>query len=157
MLSSNIKRNSISIFLTVAAISLSFNSCMNKESSNKESNTSEIEMDEPKGVNNVAYKWGKMALNATAYATERFTPRPTITSRYLGLIFISVFDAWSRYDDKAIPVYLQNVERRPIEEPNLSNKEIAISYAAYGTMMEYYYSDSVIFKKYSTTLNIFPK
>ena len=51
---------------------------------------------EPKGVNNVAYKWGEMALTATANDTERFNPRPTITSRYLGLIFVAVFDAWSR-------------------------------------------------------------
>tara|TARA_B110000503_G_scaffold18035_1_gene26358 strand:+ start:1220 stop:1456 length:237 start_codon:yes stop_codon:yes gene_type:complete len=52
-----------------------------------------------------------MALTATANDTERFKPRPTITSRYLGLISVAVFDAWSRYDEKAIPVYLQDVEK----------------------------------------------
>jgi hypothetical protein len=67
------------------------------------------EVTEPMGSENVAYKWGHLALEATALDTERFTPRPTVTSRYLGLIFTAVFDAWSRYDPRAIPVYLDGV------------------------------------------------
>lgn len=54
---------------------------------------------EPTGKNNVAYQWGYMALEGTANDTDRFKPRPTITSRYLGLIFTSMFDAWTRYFD----------------------------------------------------------
>ena len=114
------------------------------------------EVDQPKGADNIAYKWGKMALLATANDTERFNPRPTITSRYLGLIFTSVFDAWSRYDSTAIPVYLQEVSRRPTEEHTLSNKEIAISYAAYRTMSEYYYSDSLLFRQFMIDLGLDP-
>ena len=105
-------------------------------------------MPEPTGVDNVAYMWGEMALEATALDTERFTPRPTITSRYLGLIFTAVFDAWSRYDEKAIPVYLEGVDRRSLDEMTPKNKEIAISYAALRTMNEYYYSDKVLFEKF---------
>ena len=112
--------------------------------------------EEPKGVENVAYKWGKIALDATASDTEKFKPRPTITSRYLGLIFISIFDAWSRYDENAIPVYLKNTERRPIAEQTLSNKEIAISYAAFGAMKEYYYSDTEMFRKFMIELGLDP-
>lgn len=102
--------------------------------------------DEPIGSNNIAYKWGQMALIATANDTERFRPRPTITSRYLGLIFVAMFDAWSRYDEKAIPVYLQQVARRPANERMLKNKEIAISYAAFRAMSEYYYKDKALFE-----------
>ena len=105
-------------------------------------------MEAPKGNENVAYRWGEMALEATALDTERFAPRPTITSRYLGLIFTSIFDAWSRYDDKAIPVYMDGVERRPAEEHSLKNKEIAISYAALRAMNEYFYSDKALFEKF---------
>ncbi len=108
------------------------------------------------GVDNIAYKWGEMALTATANDTEKFKPRPTITSRYLGLIFVSVFDAWSRYDEKAIPVYLTGVDRRPEEEQSLKNKEIAISYAAYRTMIEYYYSDKVLFEDFMKELGLDP-
>ncbi len=99
----------------------------------------------PLGEDNLAYKWGAIALEATARDTERFNPRPTITSRYLGLIFISIFDAWSYYDEKAIPVYDAGIEKRPKAEHTLENKRKAISYAAYRAMSEYYYSDSTLF------------
>src|SRR5690242_6537332 len=91
-----------------------------------------------RGKNNLAYKWGEISMSCTADDTEKFKPRPTVTSRYLGLIWTAVFDAWSRYDEKAIPVYLKNVPRRPAVEHSLRNKETAISYAAYRTMMEYF-------------------
>ena len=100
-----------------------------------------------RGRNNIAYKWGDISMIATANDTERFNPRPTVTSRYLGLIWTAVFDAWSRYDQVAIPVYLKNVKRRPEKEHNLNNKETAISYAAFRTMMEYFASDSLMLKK----------
>jgi hypothetical protein len=61
------------------------------------------EVKEPTGKNNIAYKWGEVALTATANDTEKFKPRPTVTSRILGLIWTAVFDAWSRYDAKATP------------------------------------------------------
>ena len=114
------------------------------------------ETPEPRGIENLAYRWGEMALQATANDTERFQPRPTITSRYLGLIFIAVFDAWSRYDEGAIPVYLDNVERRPVGEHSLSNKEIAISYAAYRAMSEYYFSDIQLFSGFMEELGLDP-
>lgn len=112
-------------------------------SANKES----IHEAEPRGKDNLAYKWGVISMDATADDTEWFKPRPTVTSRFLGLIWTAVFDAWSRYDEHAVPVYLKNIERRPAEERTLQNKEIAISYAAYRTMMEYYYSDSTMLRK----------
>lgn len=111
---------------------------------------------EPQGKDNLAYRWGKMVLKATANDTERFNPRPTITSRYLGLIFTAIFDAWSRYDENANPVFLQNAGRRPAEEHALKNKEIAISYAAFGALMEYFYSDSTMFREYMTSLGLDP-
>lgn len=103
--------------------------------------------EEPRGANNLAYKWGKVILEATANDTERFRPRPTVTSRMLGLICTAEFDAWSRYDAKAKPVYLKNVERVAEENRTLKNKETAISYAAYRAMLTYYFSDSVLLRK----------
>ncbi len=114
-------------------------------------------VEEPRGVENLAYRWGEMALQATANDTERFQPRPTVTSRYLGLIFIAIFDAWSRYDDKASPVYLNGVARRPSDEQTLKNKEIAISYAAYKAMTEYYYSDEKLFSEFMRELGFDPE
>lgn len=111
--------------------------------------------EEPKGADNMAYRWGHIALESTALDTERFRPRPTITSRYLGLIFTSVFDAWSRYDEKAIPVMLK-AERRPTAEQTLRNKEIAISYAALRTMNEYYFTDSLLWKSHMREMGFDP-
>ena len=129
--------------------------CKEKQDQNTQKETAKSE--EPRGVDNLAYQWGQMALTATANDTERFQPRPTVTSRYLGLIFISVFDAWSRYDKTAIPVYLEGTERRPLEEHNLKNKEIAISYAAYRAMSEYYYSDKELFADFMRELGLDPE
>ena len=111
---------------------------------------------EPIGIDNLAYKWGEMALTATANDTDRFTPRPTITSRYLGLIFVAIFDAWSRYDQQATPVYLNGIDRRPPNEQYLKNKEIAISYAAFRAMNEYYYSDKDLFTQFMRDLGFDP-
>jgi len=115
-----------------------------------------IQVAEPKGIDNIVYKWGQIALQATANDTEKFKPRPTITSRYLALIFVSVFDAWSRYDSKAIPVYLNGVERQELNGQNLKNKEIAISYAAFRTMNEYYFSDKELFANFMKQLGLDP-
>ncbi len=127
-----------------------------KEGNRTGESRNNIAMLEPTGTENIAYKWGEMALTATANDTERFKPRPTITSRYLGLIFVAVFDAWSRYDEKAIPVYLDDVERRPKIEHTLKNKEIAISYAAFRAMNEYYYSDKEQFEHFMRQLGLDP-
>jgi hypothetical protein len=108
---------------------------------NKQANVAEAT-----GAENLAYKWGKIALEATANDTEKFRPRPTVTSRMLGLVWTAVFDAWSRYDAKAVPVYLKNVERVPVNNRSLKNKEAAISYAAYKMMRTYFYSDSVMLR-----------
>jgi hypothetical protein len=108
------------------------------------------------GAENIAYKWGKMALDATANDTERFNPRPTITSRFLGLTFTAVFDAWSRYDDTAIPVYLEGISRLPEDQRTIANKEKAISYAAFRALSEYYFTDIPMFRDLMVELGYDP-
>ena len=144
-------------YLFVAILGLSFLlGCKDKPVHKTEVSQETMQLEEARGVDNIAYKWGAIALEATANDTEMFKPRPTITSRYLGLIFVSIFDAWTRYDKKAIPVYMENVERRPDKECTLKNKEIAISYAAYRAMSEYYYSDSILFRNFMVELGLDP-
>src|SRR5688500_1579766 len=118
-------RKNFTFFLFFSLIA---SSCFNLPSSTKEN-----EAGEPAGAQNRAYQLGKLSLECTANDTERFNPRPTVTSRILALVWTAVFDAWSRYDQDAIPLYLTEVERRPVHEQTLANKEIAISYAAYRT------------------------
>lgn len=118
--------------------------------------TKRDDVPEPYGINNMAYKWGKISLELTANDTERFRPRPTVTSRILALVWTSIFDAWSRYDEKALPVYLSSVERRPLSKQTLKNKEKAISYAAYRAMLEYYFADSALLRSKMSELGFDP-
>ncbi|HMQ49968.1 MAG TPA: vanadium-dependent haloperoxidase [Saprospiraceae bacterium] len=135
--------NRISLLFVWIVGSLIFSSCKNQQGT--EAATAQAVA---KGEDNVAYKIGALALVATANDTEKFNPRPTITSRYLGLIFTAVFDAWSRFDEQATPVYLADVERRPVAEQTEENKKIAICYAAYRAMNEYFFSDSLLFRQF---------
>jgi hypothetical protein len=141
-------------FLLILMLAVSFFACKNE--AGQENGQTSTAVEEPTGVENLAYKWGEMVLIATANDTEKFKPRPTLTSRYIGLIFVAIFDAWSRYDEKATPVYLSGVDRRPGEEQLLKNKEIAISYAAYRALNEYYYSDKALFAEFMTELGLDP-
>ena len=129
-------------FLLVVSTLILNQSCFNPGRS-----ANENRIVDPLGPNNLAYKWGKISLECTANDTENFRPRPTITSRILALTWTSVFDAWSRYDATATPLYLTSIERRPASEHTLKNKEIAISYAAYRAMLHYYFSDSTLLRK----------
>lgn len=130
--------------------------CGPKTAEKEAGSKNEMASSEPTGEENLVYKWSEIALTATAYDTERYTPRPTITSRILGLLYVAVFDAWSRYDENAIPVYLEGVERRPSGEHNLENKEIAISYAALGALKEYYHADTALFNNFMDDLGLDP-
>ncbi|MCF1716622.1 vanadium-dependent haloperoxidase [Flavihumibacter sp. RY-1] len=111
---------------------------------------------EPTGKNNRAHQWGEVIMTCTANDTDRFRPRPTVTSRFLGLIWTAAYDAWSRYDDKAVPVYLSDVERRPAVERTLKNKELAISYAVYRTALIYFYADSLLLKETMIKMGLNP-
>ena len=65
----------------------------------------------------------------------------------LALVWTAAFDAWSRYDEKATPFYLKDVARQPASAMTNDNKEKAISYALYRSMLVYYYSDSLLLKQ----------
>lgn len=106
------------------------------------------------GAANLAYQWGKISLELTANDTERFRPRPTVTSRILGLVWTAIYDAWSRYDSTAKPVYLHHVERRPISEYTEKNKEITISFAAYEALKQFYFADTIILGDYMSSLGM---
>lgn len=144
--------------LFVAAILMLFvlGACNGSSPSENQEKKDSVLVNEPTGENNLAYKWCKLALTATANDTERFRPRPTVTSRMLALVFVSIFDAWSAYDKDAIPMYMTGVEKRPDAEQTLENKEEAISYAAYFSLSEYFYSDTVLFDNFMDSLGYNP-
>ncbi len=137
-----------SILFVNFIVVVSFLSCSSKQSSD----SNEGQSWEP----NRAYSWGQVVLEATANDTEKFSPRPSVTSRILGLIATGMYDAWTRFDDVHVPVYLTDVPRVENSSRTLANKEIAISYAAYRTAMEYFFSDSLLLTEYMMGLGLDP-
>jgi hypothetical protein len=69
--------------------------------------------------------------NAILQAVRTVKPGPTVVARALAVAHTAMFNAWSAYDDVAVPTILRPGWRRPPAERTLANKEEAISYAGY--------------------------
>ena len=83
----------------------------------------------PRASDNVVLKWNEQLLN-----TIRRNPKttgPTIAARAMGILNTAIYDAWAPYDPVAVGTRLLGQFRRPDAEDTLSNKNEAISYAAY--------------------------
>jgi hypothetical protein len=88
-----------------------------------------------------AYKWLEITLEASGRDVERYGARPTILSRTMAIVLTSMYDAWAAYDAKAVGTRLGDKLRRPADEHTQANKERAIAYAAYRSLM-YVYPES---------------
>ena len=104
-------RRNFSTFLVVAATVLSL--------------SAQIRQD------NAALRWNRIALIHTRAAKLG----PPMVARALAMVQTSVFDAWAAYDDKAVGTRLGASLRRPANERTLSNKSIAIAYAAHTVLI----------------------
>jgi hypothetical protein len=82
-------------------------------------------------TSNSVLLWNNTALQAVQ--NTKFAP--PMTSRALSILQTSVFDAWAAYDPVAIGTQSGDVQR-PSEENTLTNKNEAISYAAYRTLVD---------------------
>ena len=88
-----------------------------------------------------AYQWLETLLEASGRDAIRNKPRPTILSRTDAIILTAMYDAWAAYDDKALGTRLGAKLRRPKAERTQANKEKAIAYAAYRTLLFVYPED----------------
>lgn len=89
----------------------------------------------------LAYRWLDIAEEATAREVDRRAARPTIISRTLAIWATAMYDAWAAYDEKAIGSRLGDKLRRPVAERTQANKEKAISYASYQSLLYVYPED----------------
>jgi hypothetical protein len=89
-----------------------------------------------------AYQWLEVLLDASGRDAERNLPRPTILSRTMGVVLTSMYDAWAAYDDLAIGTRLGDKLRRPPAERTRANKEKAIAYSAYRSLLFVYPEDA---------------
>ncbi len=85
-----------------------------------------------------AYRWVDIMLDVAANDVERIGARPTILSRQMAIPATAMFDAWAAYDAHAVGTRLLGKLRRPGKERTRENKEEAIAYAMYRTMIDQY-------------------
>jgi hypothetical protein len=96
--------------------------------------------------------WNNVAL--TAIRTAR--TGPTIASRTLAIVHTAMYDAWAAYDGVAIATRLGATLRRPAAEHTPGNKTIAISYAAYHTLLDQFPSQKAAFDAQMAALGLNP-
>ncbi|MGZ3447565.1 MAG: vanadium-dependent haloperoxidase, partial [Myxococcaceae bacterium] len=89
-----------------------------------------------------AYRWLDFVLEASGRDAVRNKPRPTILSRADAVVLTAMYDAWAAYDAKAVGTRLGGKLRRPKAERTLANKEQAIAFAAYRTLLFLYPEDA---------------
>lgn len=106
-------------------------SCKNEQASISTQNHS--------GKTNPVYEWAEILLQAVARDTERFNPRPTVSSRLLAFVCISVYDAWTRYDEHAEAIYLTGIDKTGTQ----LGKVFAIESAAYHAIRLNFPADSI--------------
>ena len=85
-----------------------------------------------------AYRWLEITLEASGRDVDRVGARPTILARTMAIVLTSMYDAWAAYDDKALGTQLGDDLRRPADERTQANKEEAIAYAAYRSLLFVY-------------------
>ncbi len=90
----------------------------------------------PKHNPSASYQWLDILLEAAADDVDRVGARPTILSRQMAIPLTAAFDAWAAYDEKAVGTIFGGELRRPAAERTQKNKETAIAYAMYRTLID---------------------
>jgi len=90
---------------------------------------------------NVTCEWDQLMLDAIALNP----PAPTATTWKMHFVFSAIYDAWSMYDDEALPYYADPSLKRPAKEHTLANRHKAISYAAYAALSRVYIVQTPLF------------
>ncbi|MEP6756119.1 MAG: vanadium-dependent haloperoxidase [Chthonomonadales bacterium] len=81
---------------------------------------------------------------------------PPMTARAIGMVATAIFDAWAAYDPIAIGTRLGGQLRRPLAEQSITNKQIAISFAAYRTLLDLFPTEKPRFDTMMSTLGYNP-
>jgi hypothetical protein len=83
-------------------------------------------------ADNVVLQWNRVLLAAIAETNTS----PPIASRAIAITHTAMFDAWAAYDAVAVSTRLGGTLRRPDSERTLENKQQAISFAAYRSLLD---------------------
>lgn len=93
-------------------------------------------------ASNASLQWTEELLTSASNSTIG----PPAIARSLGIVSTAGFDAWAAYDAKAIGTRLGGSLRRPAAERTIANKQKAISYAMYRTLLNLYPSQADRFR-----------
>src|SRR3989442_1496018 len=139
MISFSARRNEIVLASVILALLVGVGSALQA----RQASTPAVIHRAPNDRPTVAYKWLEVLLEASGRDVDRHGARPTILSRTMAIVLTAMYDAWAAYDDKAIGTRLGATLRRPHQEHTQKNKETAISYAAFRSLLDVYPEDSV--------------
>ncbi|MBI1858060.1 MAG: phosphoesterase [Candidatus Melainabacteria bacterium] len=92
-------------------------------------------------VGNVVLRWNQ----ATLLAISNVSISAPVLNRVLAIVHTGIYDAWSAYDPIAVSTTFGSSLRRPASEHTIQNKEEAISFAAYRTLLDLLPSQKDIF------------
>ncbi|MDB9372049.1 vanadium-dependent haloperoxidase [Nodularia sphaerocarpa] len=97
-------------------------------------------------------EWNEVALQAIRDTRTA----PTVVARNLAIVHTGIFDAWAAYDSKAVGTTLGGTLRRSATERTIENKEEAISFAAYRTLVDLFPTQVNAFDMKMTSLGYDP-
>ena len=100
---------------------------------------------------NVVVQWDEVTLQAI----RDTRPGPTPAARALAMVHTAIYDAWAAYDAVAVDtrqrLRVTPTLRQLTAERTLANKEKAISYAAYATLVDLFPTQQPAFDEQMTT------
>ena len=100
----------------------------------------------------IAFRWDDTALQAISAVK----PGPPMVARSMGIVHTCMFDAWAAYDPVAVGTRSGGALRRPAAERTRSNKEKAISYAAYRALVDVLPTQKALFDSQMSALGFDP-
>jgi hypothetical protein len=101
------------------------------------------------GEGSVVLTWNDAALKAVSLKARKVP----VTARALYLLHQAMYDAWSLYDAKALPVYLDVSLKRPAEEHTEANQAAAVSQAAFTVLVSLFSEYERASQSFSNTLD----
>jgi hypothetical protein len=104
-------------------------------------------------ADNVTLQWSQTHLQAI----RNTRTAPMIAARSLAIMHTAMFDAWAAYDTVAVGTRLGGSLRRPVGEHTQANKEKAISFAAYRTLVDLYPTQVALFDSQMASLGFNPQ
>jgi hypothetical protein len=90
---------------------------------------------------NLVLVWNEETLESI----RRLPPAPTVAARALAIVHTAIYDAWAAYDPLAVGTRLGAGLRQPEAERTQTNKDKAISYAAYTALMDLFPARQSVF------------